>query len=86
MRTRRQLLVSLAFLSGLSAAALADDPGLSNDTKTFIDPQEMRESDWSDPAEMDRSWQAALVRLPRPEGGSVSIDVAQARGHAKPRS
>ncbi len=77
MSTRRRLLLSLAFLSGLSAAALADDPGLSNDTKTFTNPQEMRESDWSDPAEMARSWQAALVRLPRPEGGSVSIDITE---------
>ena len=76
MRKRHQLLLSFAFLSGLCATALADEPGLSNDTKTFTDPQDMREADWSDPAEMERSWQAALVRLPRPEGGSARATVA----------
>ena len=75
MRKRYQLFLSLAFLSGLSATALADEPGLSNDTRTFTDPQDMREADWSDPAEMGRSWQAALVRVPRPDGGSVSVTV-----------
>lgn len=76
MRKRHQLLLGLAFLSGLSAAALADEPGLSNSTKTFTDPQDMREANWSDPAEMDRSWQAALVRMPHTDGGSTTTTVA----------
>ena len=75
MRKRHQLLLSLAFFSGLSAAALADEPGLSNSSKIFTDPQDMREMDWSDPAEMDRSWRAALVRMPHPDGGSTRATV-----------
>lgn len=38
--------------------------GYGNATKTFITPDEMDSSDWSDPAEMKRTWDAALVRIP----------------------
>jgi dienelactone hydrolase len=38
--------------------------GNGNGTKTFTAPAEMVEADWSDPAEMQRTWDAALVRIP----------------------
>ena len=75
IRTAFTFLTLLTVIAGLPAVAPADEQGLSNDTKTFTDPQDMREADWSDPAEMERSWQAALVRLPRPEGGSAAATV-----------
>lgn len=43
--------------------------GLHNSTKTFTPWHEMRPSDWNDPAELERTWRAALVRIPRPGGG-----------------
>ncbi len=42
--------------------------GYHNSTKKFTDPQEMSERDWSDPLEIERTWQAALVRIPASSG------------------
>jgi dienelactone hydrolase len=41
--------------------------GYGNGTKTFTAPAEMDEADWSDSAEMQRTWDAALVRIPGTE-------------------
>ncbi|WP_337660366.1 dienelactone hydrolase family protein [Anderseniella sp. Alg231-50] len=38
--------------------------GLHNSTKTFARPEDMIPSDWTDPAEMRRAWNAAIVHLP----------------------
>ena len=38
--------------------------GTHNSNKDFTPPWEMSESDWSNPAEMERAWQGALVRIP----------------------
>lgn len=38
--------------------------GLHNSTKAFTPSLEMRPSDWNDPAELERTWRAALVRIP----------------------
>ncbi len=38
--------------------------GLDNSSKRFTNPIEMHSSDWDDLLEMDRAWQAALVRIP----------------------
>ena len=51
--------------------------GLHNSTKVFTDPSDMRGSDWSDPAEMERAWQAALVRIPKLGGGYISTTIAK---------
>ena len=50
---------------------------LHNSTKVFTDPSDMRPSDWSDPAEMERVWQAALVRIPKSGGGYVTTTIAE---------
>ncbi len=45
--------------------------GYHNSTRKFTDPQKVSESDWSDPVEMKRTWNAAIVRIP--DGGSGMI-------------
>ena len=72
----RQFLPAIALMT-LSGCLQS---GLHNSTKVFTDPSEMRPSDWSDPAEMERAWQAALVRIPEPGGGYVSTTIAELRG------
>ncbi len=42
--------------------------GYGNGTKTFTAPKEMVEADWSDVAEMKRTWDAALVRVSDADG------------------
>ena len=56
--------------------------GLNNSTKAFTDPAQISPSDWSDPEEMERTWQAALVRVPKPGGGYVATTVAELAGDA----
>ena len=48
--------------------AFAD--GFHNSTKDFTAPEEMVAADWSDPKELQRTWEAALVRVP---GGGSGI-------------
>lgn len=38
--------------------------GLHNSTKKFTEPKDMKPADWTDPAEMRRAWDAAIVYLP----------------------
>ena len=63
------------FLLLLLAVASQADTGLNNETKAFTPPSEMQPSDWSDPAEIARTWRAALVRIPSPGGGYLSMDM-----------
>ena len=56
---------------------LAAGTGLHNSSRTFTPPLEMQRADWNDPAEMDRVWQAALIRLPMPGGRILSTTVKE---------
>lgn len=38
--------------------------GYHNSTRQFTPVRDMNESDWSDPIELERTWNAALVRIP----------------------
>jgi len=49
----------------LLSSNLASGDGLNNQTKQFTHNSEMSSADWSSPDELHRTWQAALVRLPR---------------------
>ena len=66
-------------LVGCQSGSLSIPHGLDNSTKAFTAPADMRGSDWSDPAEMERAWQAALVRVPDPDGGFLSTTIASLR-------
>ncbi len=63
-------------MAGLAQMACAADEGLHNSSKTFTDPDLMTEADWSDPAEMHRAWEAAVIRVPT-EGGSERVSFAE---------
>ena len=65
-----------------ASAASAQTQGLHNRTKTFTSPEQMKAVDWSDPAELDRSWQAAIVRVPTGRGKSKLTTVAGLAGLA----
>ena len=76
--------VALLTLSGCLQDDLQNSSlrsGLHNSDKVFTDPSDMRQSDWSDPAEMERAWQAALVRIPKSSGGYVSTTIAELDGN-----
>ena len=49
----------LLLYSGVLAGA-----DLGNHTKQFTPNSEMSAADWSSPDELDRTWQASLVRIP----------------------
>ena len=70
---------SLALWGCQQTGSLSIPHGLDNSTKAFTSPADMRGSDWSDPAEMERAWQAALVRVPDPDGGFLSTTIAGLR-------
>jgi dienelactone hydrolase len=71
----RHLIAVLALLTGALPLA-AQDSGLGNDTRVFTAPAEMTESDWSDPTEMQRAWDAAIVRVPTGDGQSTQVAIA----------
>lgn len=48
---------------------------IGNHNKRFTDPNDMKESDWSDPQELERSWNAALVRIPKDKGKYYSATI-----------
>lgn len=58
------------------SAANAQEPGLSNATKSFTDPTQMTGLEASDPAEIARSWDAAIVRIPTGSGQSKLSSIA----------
>lgn len=62
-------------LAGLLLAGSVGATGLHNDTREFTPPGQMTPADWSDPAETERAWQAALVRVPT-AGGVVATTIA----------
>ena len=68
--------LAVIVLSLLAAGTVAAD-GLHNSTKIFTPDTEMQEADWSDPAEMARTWEAALVRVPEGPGRSRAITTAE---------
>ena len=78
----------LRFTSCLFAAlaitgCLGSGGGLHNSTKAFTPASDMKRSDWSDPAELERTWLAARVRIPKPGGGYVSTTMKELNGGSR---
>lgn len=72
--------VSGAVLCGLLLfllAGMASGSCLDNSTRTFTPAAEMRSADWNDPQELERVWQAALVRIPDSDGGHIETTVEE---------
>ncbi|MEM7059841.1 MAG: hypothetical protein AAF557_19820 [Pseudomonadota bacterium] len=72
----RTALISLPILASLMACADTPAIGLHNSTKSFTPNEQMSASDWTDPAEVDRVWQAALVRIPQSDGSVIKTTIS----------
>ncbi len=70
----------LIFVAALLTLSGCHQSGLHNSTKVFTNPSDMQSSDWSDPAEMERAWQAALIRIPKSSGGYISTTIDELQG------
>lgn len=57
----------------LSAPAFSQDRGLHNSSKVFSAPADLSWKDWDDPLELDRTWRAAIVRVPAGIGQSKQV-------------
>ena len=79
LRIHRMLCRLLASLTALLALASCGGTGtgLHNSAKVFTPVSEMNRSDWGDPAELERTWQAARVRIPKPGGGYIRTTVKE---------
>ena len=77
--TKRTVCRLFAFLIALSAltGCAGTGTGLHNSTKAFTPSSEMKRSDWSDPAELEKTWQAARVRIPKPGGSYISTTMKE---------
>ncbi|MCK7614873.1 dienelactone hydrolase family protein [Roseibium sediminicola] len=66
---------AIAFVSAVTATAhaLAQDQGLHNSTKMFSAPADLSWKHWNDPLELERTWQAAIVRVPTAAGQSRQV-------------
>ena len=72
----------LILLSGACESEVLN--GLHNSSKTFTEPQHMLSEDWSDPAEMERTWQAALVRIPDSSGSIIKSQIKKLGSNSVP--
>lgn len=59
--------------------------GYHNSTKKFTSPQKMNKTDWSDPAEIKRTWDAALVRIPNGPNGILKTTMQKLSKMKVPR-
>ncbi|MBA5777785.1 dienelactone hydrolase family protein [Stappia sp. F7233] len=57
----------------LSAPAFSQDRGLHNSSKIFSAPADLSWKHWDDPLELERTWRAAIVRVPAGTGQSRQV-------------
>ncbi len=68
---------ALCALVLLLLAGVASGSGLNNSSRTFTPAAEMRSEDWNDPQELERVWQAALVRIPDAGHGTIETTIGE---------
>lgn len=76
----RAALAAIAVCAGSVGPAVGQSlslQGLHNSTRTFTDPNLMTGMEATDPAEIARTWQAAIVGLPREGGEAELVSVAE---------
>lgn len=75
----RTCVLAGALLLAGCAGREADDEwtGLNSYTRALTDPADMRAGDWTDPAEAERAWRAAPVRIPRADGTILRAAMAE---------
>ena len=67
------LLIAVLLFIGCSGSF----DGLNNHSKAFTSPRDITPEDWSDPAESERAWQAAPVRIPADNGAFISSQITE---------
>lgn len=68
----------LAMITALCLSeANAQTYGLHNSSKRFTDPENISVSDMTDPKEIQRTWEAAVIRVPTGPGRSKAITLAE---------
>lgn len=68
--TRIFTVIAVIAAVALPFPASAQDEGLHDSSKAFSAPADLSWKDWDDPAELDRTWKAAIVRIPVAPGRS----------------
>jgi dienelactone hydrolase len=72
--------ILVAAYINVTPEVLAQQQGIGNPTKTFTDPSQMTGLEASDSAEIARSWDAAIVRVPTQAGKSKTSSIAALAG------
>ena len=68
-----KILVFFTVLLCISSSAFCS--GLNNSTKEFTPVLDMSHRDWKNPDELERTWRAALVRIPKSNGAFIETTV-----------
>ncbi len=72
------LLPALSVLfTSISANVWAQDRGLHNSSKDFTSPDDIEIADMSDPSEIARSWEAAIIYVPDGPGRAKKTSIAR---------
>jgi len=66
-------LITLLVAYTLASPAEAQHSGLHNNTRKFSAPEDVTEQHWDDPRELERTWRAAIVRVPDGPGRSRQV-------------
>lgn len=78
LRHSRLLMVLAITAASLQfAPQLRAGTGLHNSTKKFTKPQAMLPGDWADPAEIRRTWDAAIVYLPDGDQNYIESSISE---------
>ena len=79
LKCQKNLCVFLLCLMLFLLSSGVSSSGLDNNQRIFTPAVEMQSEDWNDPVEMERVWQAALVRVPALGGGYIETTVGGLR-------
>ncbi len=82
MKLLIHLIVSFIFLLATQCLHATD---LGNHNKRFTDPKDMTKKDWSYPKELERSWNAAIVRIPKGNQEYYSSVIKDISEYASPQ-
>lgn len=73
-----RLILSVGLACSIASPGFAQ--ALHNDTKKFVAPSQMSPSDWTNPNELARTWNAAVVRVPTGKGRSKKLTTSRLTG------
>lgn len=77
MHSRFLVVLAITAASLLFPLQSRADADLDNSTKEFTDPEDMLPEDWTDPAEIHRTWDSAIVYLPNGDQKFIKSSVSE---------